>query len=288
MNPPITDDELLHLLRHEYALADSSASSVGLAALATRARFTAQNAMVVCGTEAAARLLGLAGAKARALRTSGASVEACNPLLEATGSGGAIHRAHKVAQALIAVLSGVATAARALVAAARSQSPSCAVACRCDRVAIGDSFARLAVEAGGATWHQSGRTNGVLVFAEPRALLDPAVPLTTRFACLRAAAPERRLLAEATSVEEAMLQAEAGADMIQVERLPPDAVARIAARLTDLRPRPLLAASGAFTPADAALYAAAGADLLVTATPYGHGKELDAHPSSQMVRGDSV
>jgi molybdenum transport protein len=268
MSLSITDDELLRLFMHDHALATGGVSSVGPATLPTRARFTARNAMVVCGTEAAARLLVLAGAQARALRASGASAEPGDPLLEATGAGEAIHRAHKVAQTLIAVLSGIATATRALVVAARRRRPSCAVACRCDRVAAGDSFACLAVAAGGAMRHRSGQTSGVLVFAEPRTLLDPAVPLTTRFACLHAAAPKRRLLAEATSVEEAVVLAEAGADIVQVERLPLDAVARIAASLAVLRPRPLLAVGGTFTPADAALHAAAGADLLVTATPY--------------------
>ena len=62
--------------------------------------------------------------------------------------------------------------------------------------------------------------------------------------------------------------AKAGAEIVQVDKMSPEQVAAVSKALAALTPRPLLAAAGGINAANAAAYAAAGADLLVTSAPY--------------------
>ncbi len=64
--------------------------------------------------------------------------------------------------------------------------------------------------------------------------------------------------------------AQAGADVLQLEKFTPQAVGecRAALRALSLSHSPLLAAAGGIRADNAAAYVAAGADLLVTSAPY--------------------
>src|SRR5262249_62165660 len=103
---------------------------LGLAGVPAGAPCAARHEMVVCGIEEAARMFELAGATARPAVQSGVLAPAGTPLLEATGTGGALHRTCKMAQTLMEILSGISTETRALVDAARRSNPSCAAAGR--------------------------------------------------------------------------------------------------------------------------------------------------------------
>src|SRR5262245_55033493 len=121
----IHDDELSRILLDDCPFSDPTTEGLGIAGVAARATLTARHDMIVCGVEEAARMFELAGATARRATQSGASAAAGTLLLEASGTGGALHRTYKMAQTLIEILSGIATATRAVVDAARGASPSC-------------------------------------------------------------------------------------------------------------------------------------------------------------------
>lgn len=266
--PILHDDELSRILRDDCPYSDPTTEGLGIAQRPARATLTARHDMVVCGAEEAARLFELAGATARVVAATGSSVPAGTLLVEASGPAGGLHRACKMAQTLMEMLSGIATAARALVEAAHAENPRCRIACTRKHMPGMKASALRAIEAGGAVPHRLGLSDYVLVFEEHRSLLDPIVPLGVHFARLKAHAPERRLAAEASDVEGAVALAEAGAEIVQVDKLTPDEVRSVAARLQSFTPRPLLAAAGGINASNAGAYAAAGADILVTSSPY--------------------
>jgi molybdenum transport protein len=198
-------------------------------------------------------------------------------LLETQGRAGDLHRAGKTAQILLELASGIATRAAAIVTAARSANPRIAVACTRKHMPGTKQIALKAIMAGGAVPHRLGLSDSVLVFADHRVfLVGGAVhsnaagqaALANAFQRLRTHAPERRLGAEAESEAEALALADAGADVVQIDKATPEAVARLAAAFRSRSPRPLLAAAGGINVANAAAFAAAGADLLVTSAPY--------------------
>lgn len=266
--PRLSDSALLQILHDDCPYSDPTTEGLGIAEVAARATLTARHDMVVCATEEAARMFELSGAQAQVLVASGQRAAAGTQLLAVEGSAQAIHRSYKMAQTLMELLSGIATGARSMVDAARAANPACRVACTRKHMPGIKRAALRAIEAGGAVPHRLSLSDFVLVFEEHRTLLDPSVPLADHLARLRAHSPERRIAVEAEGMAEAIAFARAGAEIVQVDKASPEEIGEIAAALAAMTPRPLLAAAGGITPANAGAYAAAGADILVTSAPY--------------------
>jgi molybdenum transport protein len=70
------------------------------------------------------------------------------------------------------------------------------------------------------------------------------------------------------SVAEAVVALRAGFDVIQLEKFSPEAVRTVAAACSQQLAPPILAAAGGIYPDNAAAYAEAGANILVTSWPY--------------------
>jgi len=266
--PRLSDSALLQILHDDCPYSDPTTEGLGIAEVAARATLTARHDMVVCATEEAARMFELSGAQAQVLVASGQRAAAGTQLLAVEGPAQAIHRSYKMAQTLMELLSGIATGARSMVDAARAANPACRVACTRKHMPGIKRAALRAIEAGGAVPHRLSLSDFVLVFEEHRTLLDPSVPLADHLARLRAHSPERRIAVEAEGMAEAIAFARAGAEIVQVDKASPEEIGEIAAALAAMTPRPLLAAAGGITPANAGAYAAAGADILVTSAPY--------------------
>jgi molybdenum transport protein len=115
--------------------------------------------------------------------------------------------------------------------------------------------------------HRLGLSESVLVFAQHRAFLGRRPPHLW-VSELRAAQPERKIAVEAETVDDALRLAHAGVDAVQLDKLPPEDVAAVVQALASMPRRPLLAATGGVNETNAAAYARAGVDLLVTSAPY--------------------
>jgi molybdenum transport protein len=225
---------------------------------------------VLALAEDAAAIIELAGCKVELRAFSGTLLEPGSPILTAHGPASALLRSWKVAQTLIEIWSGVATEAPAIVAAATAVAPRIAVACTRKNVPGTKRFAVAAVKAGGAVMHRLGLSETVLVFPEHRAFLRE-VPLAELVEQLRRAAPEKRLVIEATTFQEAVEAAVAGFDVIQAEKFAPAEIASLVARMKAMASvwnRPVVAAAGGIRADNVAAYAQAGADLVVTSSPY--------------------
>ena len=258
----LSDADLIRLLDDDVPCGDLTTESLGIGATRARLDFRARQPMTLCAVEEAERLFMLAGATTQLLRRSGDTLGAGEPMLAAHGSAAALHLAWKTAQVLVEWASGIATATAAIVAAASGLQ----VACTRKNVPGTKTLSVKAVRAGGATMHRLGLSETLLVFAEHRMFLaeSPAAMI----ARMKHAEPEKKLVVEVSGIEEAMLWAEAGADVLQLEKFPPEQVAACRQAVDGIRAKALLAAAGGVNAGNAAAYAAAGADLLVTSAPY--------------------
>jgi molybdenum transport protein len=256
-------DHALHaLLDDDGAGGDLTTHALGIGARPGRLAFAARQAMTVCCTEEAVRLFELAGARATLAAGSGARVAAGAPLLEAAGDAAGLHRAWKTAQVLVEWTSGVATAAAAVVAAAGGVP----VACTRKNVPGAKALSVKAVRCAGATMHRLGLAETLLVFAEHRLFLDEAPAATV--ARLKRAEPEKKIVVEVADIDTARAWGAAGADVLQLEKFSPADVEACRRLARADFPHVLLAAAGGIHAGNAADYAAAGADLLVTSAPY--------------------
>jgi molybdenum transport protein len=262
--PALSDSYLHTLLQDDVPCGDLSTHSLGIGAQLAQLSFHARLAMTVCGTEEASRLFVLAGAQATQVLPSGASAQAGALLLQANGTAACLHRAWKTAQTLVEWASGISTTTASIVAAANGV----AVACTRKNVPGTKALSAKAVKAGGGILHRLGLSETILIFAEHRLFLNesPATTMTR----LRRAQPEKKLAVEVATVAEALVWAQAGADVLQLEKFTPDAVAACRSGLAEINlpDRPLLAAAGGVSASNAAAYVAAGADFLVTSAPY--------------------
>jgi molybdenum transport protein len=262
--------ELEQLLADDVPYGDLTTDALGIGAAAGSMQFTARDTMVLALAEDAAAIIEFAGCRIEVFASSGTLLEPGSPILTAHGPASALLRSWKVAQTLIEIWSGVATDARAIVAAATAVAPKIAVACTRKNVPGTKRFAVAAVKAGGAVMHRLGLSETVLVFPEHRGFLRE-VPLAELVEQLRRAAPEKRLVIEVTTFQEAVEAAVAGFDVIQAEKFAPAEIASLVARMKAMASvwnRPVVAAAGGIRAENVAAYAQAGADIVVTSSPY--------------------
>jgi len=260
----LSDAQLHSLLQDDVPCGDLTTHSLGIGTEPAQLDFHARQVMTVCGTEEACRLFELAGAQATRVLPSGTSTQAGTLLLQAQGSASSLHRAWKTAQTLVEWASGISTATAAIVTAAQGV----AVACTRKNVPGTKALSVKAVKAGGGILHRLGLSETILIFAEHRLFLSESP--TDTITRLRRAQPEKKLAVEVADVAEAMRWAQAGADVLQLEKFTPEAVAACRLALADstLSTYPLLAAAGGVRADNAAAYVAAGANFLVTSAPY--------------------
>ena len=259
--------ELEALLADDTPYGDLTTRSLGIGRMAAEMAFIARDPMIIAEVESTAALLALTGCEVATHVRSGDALAAGTPILTAKGSAEAVHQGWKVAQTLIETWSGVATAARAIVDAARAVAPNIAVACTRKNTPGTKSFAVRAIHAGAASMHRLGLSESVLVFPEHRAFFS-FEPLGDTVARLRRAVPERKLLIEATSLDDALAACVAGFDVVQAEKFSPAEIASLLNELAHVAQRPLIAAAGGLTIDNTVAYARAGADILVTSMPY--------------------
>lgn len=261
----VPDADLDRLLTEDAGHGDLTTTALGIAETPGTMHFAARHPMVVCATEEAARLLQRLGLVVTLLAASGTVATPGTPLLQADGRGDALLLGWKVAQTLVEWASGIASAVRDIAMAAAR--PGLVVACTRKTVPFTRALSIKAVHVGGGTMHRTGLGDTVLVFPEHRSFL-PDQDEAELVAKVREMAPERKLTVEVGDVATALRMARAGVDVLQLEKFAPARVAEVASGLKELQRRPVLAVAGGVTAANAATYAEAGAQVLVTSAPY--------------------
>lgn len=262
----LTPNELASLLLEDAPFGDLTTASLGIGKQPAEIHFAARDPMIACGIEEAVGLFESAGAERVTQRaTSGELADPGRELLSARGPAYALFLAWKVAQSLIESLSGVSTCTQRLV----DQSPHAAVACTRKHLPGTKNLMVKAVLAGGGIMHRMGLSESIMVTAEHRQFMDKASS-PAYLSDIRCLQPEKRAIVEVDTVDHALSLIEHGCDVIQLEKLSPEEVARVvaAARASGGRTRPTIAAAGGINTDNVAAYAATGVDLLITSAPY--------------------
>jgi len=263
----LDDDELRRWLREDAPHGDLTTRALRIGRQPGTLQFMARAGMRVAAIEEAARLFEICGCDAGVLTASGRDAAPGDPLLVADGPADGLLLAWKVAQTAVETASGIATEAARIISTLRVEGLHLPLACTRKNWPGGRALAARAVRAGGAVMHRLGLSETLLVFPEHRRFVAPA-ELAAALRELRAAQPEKKLVVEVGSADEALAGARAGADVLQLERFAPGALAALRQRLEREGLRPLLAPAGGVTAANAVAYAHAGADFLVSSAPY--------------------
>lgn len=264
----ISDRLLLALLEEDAPHGDLTSESLPMESIAARATFAARGFMTLSGIEEACRIFELSGAQSEPQQLSGAGVDEGTPLLSAQGSALAILKAWKVAQTLVEAMSGIATATGEMRRVLLEQGLDVPVACTRKAFPGTRAIAARAVRDGAGVMHRLGLSETLLLFPEHRSLLGPD-SLVQAIATLRKSQPEKRVVVEVASIAEGLRAAQAGADVLQLERMSPHDLAILKEQLSEAGiGRVKVAPAGGVNAANVLAYARAGADFVVTSAPY--------------------
>ncbi len=264
---PVPPSLIERLLAEDANGADLTTEALGIGSLQGRMEFRARCPMTVAGIDIAAELVSHAGGEASVLVPAGGHAQSGELLLSASGSAGALHLSWKAAQTLSEILSGIATATRALVDAVEAVTPDVKVACSRKTVPLTRQLSMMAIRAGGGIPHRLGLSETILVFQEHRVFL-PDASFKEMAARLRREEPEKKLGIEVATIGEAREAILAGFGIVQLEKMQPAQVSEIAQFAQARSANTLVAAAGGITPSNAGEYVSAGAGLIVSSWPY--------------------
>ena len=250
------DAPLLDLTTHLLAIGNQPA----------RMGFVVRGDAVAACTEEAARIVQHCGGQVEQLLASGTRISAGDVLLTATGDAAGLLRAWKVAQNLLEYACGVAGATARMVRLVQAAAPGVMVLTTRKHAPGLRRIALKATLSGGAFPHRLSVGETVLVFPQHRALLGDWEVLQARLKIAAPAMAEKKCVIEACSIEEALLAAQAGADVLQFDKVSPEQLRQWCPQLRQQHPRLTLLAAGGVNGQNAAEYAATGVDALVTSS----------------------
>jgi molybdenum transport protein len=258
---------------------DLTVELLGIAAARGTMRFAPKGDCVISGVEQAELLLRKCGLAVNRAAKNGQKLQAGQPCLEASGTAAALHRGWKLGQTLMEYMSGIATRSAHMVEQARSVNPGVRVAVTRKNFPGAKAVCLEAAMDGGAIVHRQNLSDSILIFEQHRVFLPVAPQASLRNVAammekLRSRAPEHKISAEVDSLEQAMLVAEAGIDIVQCEKFACELLAETVGALRAVRDDIVILAAGGINGDNAAQFAATGVDVLVTSWPF-FGKPAD-------------
>lgn len=279
----LTDYELETLLAEDVPYGDLTTTALGITEQRARITFaTRERPLVVSCTEEAVRLCGLYGLEIDGFVKSGTLVPPKSVFLEAHGEAGNIHRIWKSIQNLLDYASGISTYTRESVLLARSINPDIVVATTRKTTPFTKKIAIKAVESGGGVAHRLGLSESILVFEYHRVFFPNDDAFATVLRKMKKMNPEKKIVIEAETHDDALKFAAMGADILQLEKMPLTKLADAVRILHTDYPHITLIATGGISAKNIAEYAATGVDMIVTSSPY------NAQPADVKVRIEEI
>lgn len=265
----LSQTELEHLLDEDVPYGDLTTRLLGIGGESARLSIVCRRAsMVLSCMDEAQRLCALGGLHVTYAAQDGARLGQGEVLLRAQGDALSVHRVWKVVQNLLDFACGIATYTRDMVDAAREANPQIVVATTRKTPPFAKKIAIQAVEAGGGVAHRLGLSESILVFEEHRTFFKSDAELQAALLHVKRHAPEKPLVVEVHSLEEAQKFARLGADILQLEKFAlselKQSVQTLKAEFAQLK----IIATGGITLQNVRDYAACGADIIVTSAPY--------------------
>lgn len=270
----ISDREIELFIDEDVPYGDLTSHLLGIGDKEGSIAFTTREETTLCCTEEAARVLQKCGASVAERMPSGTKLDAGVEFLVAEGSARALHSGWKAALNLLEYASGIASRTARIVEKCRAENPSLAVVTTRKSFPGTKKIAIKAIMAGGALPHRLGLSETVLVFSQHTVFLGGLEAFLGSVAGLRSKARETKIIVEADTVEEAVLIACSGADVVQLDKISPAELSATVPAIRAANPNILISAAGGINEANAGEYAATGIDIIVLSSVY-FGKPSD-------------
>ncbi|WP_292392120.1 carboxylating nicotinate-nucleotide diphosphorylase [Methanoculleus sp. UBA303] len=252
-------EDLLRFIREDAPWGDVTSEAV-VPDVACRAVVRANDPGTVAGLAEARALFEHFGVTVRERIPDGRAVAPGAILLELDGPARAVLLVERTALNIIGRMSGIATRTREAVDAVRTVSPDVRVAATRKTAPGLRVLDKKAVMLGGGDPHRYCLSDMVLIKDNHLVL----VPLPEAIRRARGESAYRTVEVEVETAEDAITAAKAGADVVLLDNMAPDAVRETVRALSErgLRDRLILEVSGGVGAGDLAGYAATGIDII--------------------------
>jgi len=263
-----TDSDIDRLIEDDVPVGDMTTILLGLSGKKGSISLTARNEMIVCCTEEAVQLYKKVGLDVKYAVASGTVLQAGEKLLEADGDASALHLIWRTGTAMIEYASGIADRTRQMIKTARAENPTVSIAGTRKHPPFVKKFALKALFAGGGVPHRTGLSDTILIFREHLLFTGGYEQIPDLISSIKQKQKERKIVVEAHTIDEALIVVKAGADAIQLDKNTPENFVLCAGQCRAINPNVCMIAAGSVNGNNAAAYAKASADVLVTSWMY--------------------
>ena len=274
MSHYIPDSEIERFIEEDVPYVDLTTHLLGIGPKRGKIIYATREETQLCCTEEASRLLNKLGAVTTRRLPSGTKVPPGTEFLEAEGTAEALHSGWKAALNLLEYASGVASRTARIVQAAKAVNPNVTVVTTRKSFPGTKKIVIKAVMAGGALPHRLGLSETILVFKQHTAFMGGLSEFLKTIPDLHLQAKETKIIVEAESIPEAVQIAEAGVDVVQLDKLKPEQLTELVCELRSVNPAVKVSAAGGINEANIAAYAATGVEIIVLSSVY-FGKPAD-------------
>ena len=223
--------------------------------------------------EEAARIFEILGAQVCLQLPSGKDVESQKIILQIKGRADALHRGWKVAMNLLEYFCGIATQTAQMVAEVQAVSDIPLLVTRKHLPGMKKPMIKAILSAG-AHPHRLGLSETILVFENHLNIIGGRDAIAEQIPLIKTAACEKKISIECDTLEQAIQAAQAGADLIQFDKIELNQLAQWVKQLKAQYPLLTIIIAGGITPQNIQDYAKTGVDGIVLSSVY-HAKPAD-------------
>ncbi len=197
---------------------------------------------LLAGIEEAKEVFERLGCKVNLLKKDGDEVKAGEKIMEIEGKAKSILAGERLALNFLGRMSGIATLTHELTKICRKKNPNIWIAATRKTTPGFRKYEKKAVKIGGGYPHRMGLYDGVLIKD------NHLVCIPLREAIRKAKKLGRKVEVEVESIEDAVIAAEEGADIIMLDNMPPAKGKLAVSKIKEINPEIKIEVSGGITP----------------------------------------
>ncbi|AFA47832.1 ModD protein [Acetobacterium woodii] len=270
----ITISEIDRLINEDVPYIDLTSWSLGIKEQSGKITYFTREDAVVCGTEEVRMVFERLNIEIDQMIPSGQLVRAGSELITGKGRAEDLHRVWKVGQNIIDSCSGIATKTKKMVDVMKVVDPHMVILTTRKGFPGTKKLATKAIMAGGAMPHRLGLSETIVIFKQHMNFIGGFEGLLEKLPELRKESCEKKIIVEATALEQAVALCRAGADGVQFDKL---GVAELSEAVMTLRkefPNCVLLAAGGINETNIATYAKTKVNGIITTSLY-NAKPID-------------
>jgi molybdenum transport protein len=264
----IPDSYLDQWLMDDIQGGDLTTRALGIGARRGLMHFYHRQGGCVSGLHTAKRLLERLGLAVDPHLHDGELASAGELLLTASGQADALHQGWKAVQNLLEWSCGVSDSLYRMRQILLRHSPHGQIACTRKTIPGTHLLAMQAVIAAGGIIHRAGCAETILLFANHRQFCAIPTDWQDLVATLRQRAPEKAIIVEADTLDEAIAALLAQPDIVQLDKFTLPDVVTLQSFAAEFAPGCRLSLAGGINLNTVEEYAQTGVALLVTSAPY--------------------